>query len=260
MHRIVNEPVTFPPTPPISDGLRRFLSACLDKDAARRPVSPREDLERLKRQTEPPTTQLPRPSEAGGDTTTIDLPVAPAPGPVRATSDRTPHAVILVVGLGALVGSLMLVMVRGASPIAQVVIGGGLTAAGVLLGLAVRHWLQLHRVALSEEAGRILSGTRSRDALTRSLAIEVDQLMLQCRTVDERFLGASLAIMIDEFQKAEGFDDRHRALAASVDFLEKLMNRLSPWYVRYEKLIAAAVALLGVVPGLYQIVDTLSGR
>ena len=152
----------------------------------------------------------------------------------------------------------MLVAVRGASTLAPMAIGGGLTAAGILLGLAVRHWLQQQRVALSEEAGRLLSGTRSRDVLTRSLAIEVDQLMLRCRTVDERFLGASLAIMIDEFQQAQGFDDRHRALAASVDFLEKLMDRLSPWYVRYEKLIAAAVALLGVVPGVYQIVDTLS--
>ena len=40
MYGIVSEPVTFPATPPISDGLRRFLTACLDKDLMRRPVSP----------------------------------------------------------------------------------------------------------------------------------------------------------------------------------------------------------------------------
>jgi hypothetical protein len=259
MHGIVSEPVTFPATPPISDGLRRFLTTCLDKDPSRRPVSPLRDLQRVKRkETDPPAgmslpSLVPSPHRPS-----IEIPMAPAPGPIVAAHVRSPYAVILVVGVTVLVGSLMLVAVRGASTLAPMAIGGGLTAAGVLLGLAVRHWLQQQRVALSEEAGRLLSGTRSRDVLTRSLAIEVDQLMLRCRTVDERFLGASLAIMIDEFQQAQGFDDRHRALAASVDFLEKLMNRLSPWYVRYEKLIAALVALLGVVPGLYQIVDTLS--
>ena len=258
MHGIVSEPVTFPATPPISDGLRRFLTACLDKDPSRRPVSPLKDLQRLKRQADPPSGAFRPTPAAGGERTSIEIPMAPGAGPIAAAHVRSPYAVILIVGVAVLVGSLMLVTVRGASTLAPMAIGGGLTAAGILLGLAVRHWLQQQRVALSEEAGRLLSGTRSRDVLTRSLAIEVDQLMLRCRTVDERFLGASLAIMIDEFQQAQGFDDRHRALAASVDFLEKLMNRLSPWYVRYEKLIAALVALLGVVPGLYQIVDTLS--
>ena len=258
MHGIVSEPVTFPATPPISDGLRRFLTTCLDKDPSRRPVSPLRDLQRLKRQADRPSGAWRPTTAASGDTTLIEIPMGPAPDAISAQRDRSPYAVMLIIGVAALVGSLMLVTFRGASTLAPMAIGGGLTAAGILLGLAVRHWLQQQRVALSEEAGRLLSGTRSRDVLTRSLAIEVDQLMLRCRTVDERFLGASLAIMIDEFQQAQGFDDRHRALAASVDFLEKLMNRLSPWYVRYEKLIAALVALLGVVPGLYQIVDTLS--
>jgi serine/threonine-protein kinase len=258
MYKIVSEPVTFPATPPISDGLRRFLTTCLDKDPSRRPVSPLRDLQRLRRQADPPSGAWRPPTVASGDTTLIEVPMGPAPDAISAQRDRSPYAVMLIIGVAALVGSLMLVTVRGTSTLMPMAIGGALTVAGILLGLAVRHWLQQQRVALSEEAGRLLSGTRSRDVLTRSLAIEVDQLMLRCRTVDERFLGASLAIMIDEFQQAQGFDDRHRALAASVDFLEKLMNRLSPWYVRYEKLIAALVALLGVVPGLYQIVGTLS--
>ena len=259
MHGIVSEPVTFPATPPISDGLRQFLTACLDKDPTRRPLAPLQDLRRLKRQTDPPTGSFRLPPAPSSERITLGIPETPAPTVIRAARlGLPPYAVILIVGVAVLVGILMLVTVRGASTLAPMAIGGALTVAGILLGLAVRHWLQQQRVALSEEAGRLLSGTRSRDVLTRSLAIEVDQLMLRCRTVDERFLGASLAIMIDEFQQAQGFDDRHRALAASVDFLEKLMNRLSPWYVRYEKLIAALVALLGVVPGLYQIVGTLS--
>ena len=127
---------------------------------------------------------------------------------------------------------------------------------GAVGSLAVTQWLRTERAALGQEAAQLLSGSRTRAALTQSLAIQVDHLRLRCRTVDERFLGASIALMLDEFQQAKAFDDRQRALVASVEFLEKLTSRLSPW-MRYEKLIAAVVALLGIVPGVYQILQTL---
>jgi hypothetical protein len=158
----------------------------------------------------------------------------------------------------ATAGSIALVIaVQSSQRIAESTLGVGLMLAGIVVGTGVRQWLQTRKVMLADETSRLLDGTRNRAALTQSLAIEVDQLLTRCRTVDERFLGASIAIMIDEYQQAQGFDDRHRALAASVDFLEKLMKRLSPWYIRYEKLIAA-IALLGIIPGVFKIVATFS--
>jgi hypothetical protein len=44
----------------------------------------------------------------------------------------------------------------------------------------------------------------------------------------------------------------------AVQLLEKLMVKLSPWYVRYEKLLAAAVALVGVVSGIAKLVESLA--
>jgi hypothetical protein len=269
MQGIIHEPVTFPSTPSVSDGIQRFLAACLDKEPSRRPISPLEDLQRLKPSAGPSSGEGRLPTPAAREAAAIQARAEPDPivNPTAARSasvnpahDKSTYAVVLIAGVTALAGSLLLTAMRSVSPAAQIAMGGGLTAAGILLGVALRRWLLQQRVALSAEAGRILSGTRTRSALTRSLAIEVDELMLRCRTVDERFIGASLAIMIDEFQQAQGFDDRHRALAASVDFLEKLMNRLSPWYVRYEKLIVATVGLLGVIPGLYQIAVTIAER
>ena len=35
-----------------------------------------------------------------------------------------------------------------------------------------------------------------------------------------------------------------------VQLLEKLTNRLSPWYVRHEKLLAVAVSAVGIISGL----------
>lgn len=61
---------------------------------------------------------------------------------------------------------------------------------------------------------------------------------------------AAALTMIDDLQQARNFEDRHRALTTAVTFLEKLMDRLSPWYIRYDKLVTAIVAMLGIVPGL----------
>ena len=134
--------------------------------------------------------------------------------------------------------------------------GVGLVIGGVLLGMWVRHWIHRPNVALGSRADQVLGDMRTRDTLTQSIQVEVGELLKRCRTVDQRVLGMSVAIMIDEYQEAQDFDDRHRALEASVAFLEKLMTRLSPWYVRYEKLIATLVALLGIVPGLVKIAQT----
>ena len=36
--------------------------------------------------------------------------------------------------------------------------------------------------------------------------------------------------------------------------LEKLMQRLSPWYIRHEKLLAGLISVLGIVSGIVSIV------
>ena len=63
--------------------------------------------------------------------------------------------------------------------------------------------------------------------------------------------------MVDEARQAQGFDDRHRALTAAVDFHEKLMTLLTPWYVKYQKLLAAVVMLVGIIPGVLTIAEAL---
>ena len=110
------------------------------------------------------------------------------------------------IALAAVACVALFIVVRGPQRIAEDLLGIGLTLRGVLLATGVRQWLQTRKVALGEDAGRLL-GTKTRETLTRSLAIEVDQLMARCRTVDERFL-ASIAIMIDEYEQVKSLCGR----------------------------------------------------
>jgi hypothetical protein len=263
MHRRLHEPVTFPVDPPISDELRNLIAACLERDASRRPGTVTGQLRSVRRRNFAPpapaaiAVATPHPGSQG------EPPLARSSAAPRVgrLSRRSPDRNWIAVFAGAamvVVFATAVVTIFGDSPrFAQFAIGLGLVGCGAGASLAVLHWLRRRRATLGDEAAQILTGSRTRAALTQSLAIQVDHLMLRCRTVDERFLGASIALMIDEFQQAKAFDDRQRALVASVEFLEKLTSRLSPWYVRYEKLIAAVVALLGIVPGVYQMLQTL---
>ena len=55
------------------------------------------------------------------------------------------------------------------------------------------------------------------------------------KTFDERFLAQSIALVLKDYEGAKEIDDRQKALMNAVTLLEKLTDRLSPWYVRHEK-------------------------
>jgi hypothetical protein len=103
-----------------------------------------------------------------------------------------------------------------------------------------------------------LFGLRTKEDLSNTLAVEVEELISRCRAADEIILGNSMAIMIDEFRSASSFEDRKSALVTAIDFLEKLTTRLSPWYVKYEKLIVTLISLTGLVSGVLKIIDTIA--
>jgi hypothetical protein len=119
-------------------------------------------------------------------------------------------------------------------------------------------WLRKLQGNVRDAAGQILFGLKARTDLSQTLAIEVDELISKCRAIDERILGRTVALMIDEYRSASSFVDRRSALVTAVEFLEKLTARLSPWYIKYEKLIVALVSLLGLISGAVKIFQTIS--
>jgi serine/threonine protein kinase len=131
-----------------------------------------------------------------------------------------------------------------------IALGSLLILAGVGMGLAVRWFLAGRRDRLAGSISALLGGARTREALSMTLSLQMDELIEKCQQMDEKFLGLTMALMVKEFDTAKKFDDRQKALMNAVMILEKLEPKLSPWYVRHDKLIASAVSLVGIVSGL----------
>src|SRR5262249_1814388 len=96
----------------------------------------------------------------------------------------------------------------------------------------------------------ILTGAKSYAALSGSLALEVGQLIENCRRIEEKILGRTIAVMMTEYENAKESKDKQNALMNAVSLLEKLTERLSPWYVRHQKLIAVIISIIGMLSGL----------
>jgi hypothetical protein len=131
-----------------------------------------------------------------------------------------------------------------------IALGSLLILAGVGMGFAVRWFLADRRDRLAGNISALLGGARTRQALSMTLSLEMDELIEKCQQMDEKFLGLTMALMVKEFDTAEKFDDRQKALMNAMMILEKLEPKLSPWYVRHDKLIASGVSLVGIVSGL----------
>ncbi len=82
------------------------------------------------------------------------------------------------------------------------------------------------------------------------MALQVTDLVGRLRQIDERILAGTVALMLNEYQRASEGKDRQSALMNVVALSEKLGQRLSPWYVRYKDAIAMLVAVAGAVSGL----------
>ncbi len=63
--------------------------------------------------------------------------------------------------------------------------------------------------------------------------------------------------MLGEYQSAKESTDRQAALMNVAQLLEKLMQRLSPWYIHHEKLLAGLISVIGIVSGLVSIVASV---
>lgn len=125
-----------------------------------------------------------------------------------------------------------------------------LISLSIYAGLTLGKYLNRAKPEAQKKAESILIGTADRDSLTKSIAIEIDGLFDRLKTFDEKFLAQSIALVMKDYEGAMEIDDRQKALMNAVTILEKLTDRLSPWYVRHEKALAFTVSSVGVISGL----------
>jgi hypothetical protein len=260
-----------PDDPAVPDALRALLARSLSTDMARRPRDAAELLAELER--------LPTGRTMGRSTGTFrgdgpDVPVhdprqsgidvippgglpktgsGPGPGPITGAhaalvprSGTAPRAVVAAAVLA--VGGLGFAALG--SPWGWLTLGIGLVAAGVAGALAVHRHLSAKESEIARRASRLLTGAESRDSLTQSLAIRLDDLWEQCRTGEQEIVWHTVAMMVREYQDARDSGDRQSALMNLITLVGELQRRLSPWYVRHEKAVSVGVGVVGIASGL----------
>lgn len=94
-------------------------------------------------------------------------------------------------------------------------------ALGIAAGFAARHLIKTRRNEIGKDAQDLIFGTKSRDMLTQSLAIQVDALLAKLSRMDDKILGMSLAIMVREFEETKEADKRPNVLMMSSYYWKK---------------------------------------
>jgi serine/threonine protein kinase len=243
IQNIVNSPVLCPDFPDVPKQVKRFIEQCLNKNIEKRPTQVVEILKQL----------------LVTDNLTMSAP----------SSYRNP---IILWSVGVFgISALLMVLYRFniqqhffnllnvlSITNTEVLLGVLFIIVGIITGILVKKWFVWNSKKLQDDLNIISQGNGEIEKLSLSMAIDLKELLTQCKNADERILGKTVAIMFDEYKNAESFDDRKDALLAAVEFLDKLNKRLSPWYVKYEKFIVIVVSLVGIVSGVIKIIKNVN--
>ncbi|MGH3884259.1 MAG: hypothetical protein ACRDRC_12770, partial [Pseudonocardiaceae bacterium] len=160
---------------------------------------------------------------------------------------------LVVLSVAVVAAGIVLLGVRNG----LVRIGIGLAIAGIAFVVAQqirRRWTSRAPEA-ERRAATILFGAGQRDELTRSLMIEVDQVVRNLKSLDAKFLGMTVVAMIHEYEAAKESSERQAALLNVVALMEKLQAHFSPWHVRHKDAIATCVAVVGALAGVASVVS-----
>jgi hypothetical protein len=135
----------------------------------------------------------------------------------------------------------------------RVVAGLVIAVAGLLIARRVRR-LASKAADTQRRAASILIGAGDRDTVTKSMVLEVDQVVAKLKTLDAKFLGYTMVMLIREAEEATESADRVAALSQMVTLMDKLMKQLSPWHVRHKEAIATSIAIVGSLVGVASVI------
>lgn len=244
----ISTPIDAPPSP-----LRELLLRCLAIDPAQRPQSVREVLDELSRIAVPDGTSGPMDIAPSGSRPQATPPRLEPPKP-SFVGKAAALAAAGVVLAGVLLALLLVPGPAGAGVWLRVVAGLVVVAVALVVARRVRRLVGPAPEAERRAAG-ILTGAGSRAALTESMVLEVDQVVARLRTLDAKFLGLTLVLLIREAEEAKESADRVAALTQMVTLMEKLTRKLLPWYVRHKEAIATIIAIVGSLAGVASVVS-----
>jgi hypothetical protein len=256
LRQVMQGEIVFPDESRLPAGLRELLTRALSKSMADRPRDAAAfylDLSSVQAElsaARPRGSTLSPIPASGPPDIAIAVGTAQPGGLARAIALPQPSgpAALVAMTVASLAGgTLGLLFLR--LPWSWLAFGVCLAVAGVAGGLAVHHFLAAQESDVSRRATNLLIGAESRDSLTESLAIHVDQLWERCRTGEQQIVWHTIAMMVRELREARDSGDRQDALMNMVTLVGELQRRLSPWYVRKEKAISFGVGVVGIASG-----------
>jgi len=243
--------------------LQKIIQRCLVIDPAKRWQSAQAVVRALRRQF----TVLPPPEivPAAGDVILRSprraaarelLRRLPSLGGRLAPSPITP-ALAMVIVVAAVAGLVAWLLAPDPADVGFwlrvgvgiVIVGGAFVGARYVRRLASR------APETERQAASIVLGAGGREALTRSMVLEVDQVVAKLKGLDAKFLGLTMVMLIKEAEQAKESADRVAALVQMVTLMEKLMKQLSPWHVRHKEAIATVIAVVGSLVGVASVVS-----
>jgi len=259
--RLIAE-VELPDSTALTPALQDLLRGMLRRNPAER-TGLSHVLEVLRSEAGPRPTGATLPRPDGPTTTgTASGPAMSTPFPAVPSATSRLGLAVAIMGLTAIMLTILATSLgnaqggsAGLTRLLGITTGIAIAGSGVGLALLVRHLAATRRPALQVEAGQVLFGAQSRTALTATLAVQVDHLVERCRAMGEAYWGQTVALMLKEYEDARESKDRREALMNVATLLEKVTNRLSPWYVRYEKLLAVISTAVGTLGGGWKIVS-----
>lgn len=171
-----------------------------------------------------------------------------------------PRSIRRVLGWSTLVVSSALVVPAGVllwttrtgvlATAGRITVGLGVAASAVVIAWLVRGWLASREPEVRQRATGLLFGTDQRTELTRSMMVEVDQIVVRLKTLDAKFLGLTVVAMIHEYEAGRDTTERVAALQQVIALMERLTKDLSPWHIRHQNAITTLIAIMGSLAGV----------
>jgi len=255
--QIFSKPVEVPDSPAIRPATRALLLRCLSKAPAQRFVDGaalHAALLGLSDQYGAGTSAISKSSSSA--TPTHDEPVRPTLAPVG--SSATSRWWFLVpVGILALGGACVALRSLSQALLLALAVGVALIAASVASGVILYGWIDQKRSALQPAVGALLGRTSNAAELRKSIAVDLEELIARCSKLDQRIMAQSVAFMMSEVERAKKSTDRQDAVMKAIALLEKLMDKLSPWYVRQQKTISWGISLVGSLAGVAKVMTAI---
>jgi hypothetical protein len=155
---------------------------------------------------------------------------------------------------GALALALAIAVAPGSLGVA---VGVPLSAVA---GFGLHALIERRRPSQQSQLGTLLSRSASAKDLSRSIAIDLESLIASCRAVDHAFMAKTIGILLHEYDRAKKSSDRQEALFRAVTLMEKLSQKLSPWYVRHQKTVVWGVTLAGSLAGIGKTLAEILGK